>query len=194
MRLEVINICKSYGSNHVFSDFSCVFEDKTVTAVMGASGCGKTTLINMLMGIVAPESGRIIPSEGYKKSAVFQENRLCDNLTVSANIRLVTGKKFSKEEINNYLRLVGLLDCSSQKVKELSGGMKRRVALLRAVLADYDVLFMDEPFKGLDDSTKYTVMRFCQKMFEDKTVIMVTHDKSECDFLADKILDLNDKK
>ncbi len=188
MRLEVKNICKSYGGNKVFSDFSCVFEDKAVTAIMGASGCGKTTLINMLMGLIPFDSGSINPCEGYKRSAVFQENRLCDNLTASANIRLVTGKKFSKEEISVNLGLIGLDGCSDKKVRELSGGMKRRVALLRALLADYDVLFLDEPFKGLDNSTKYNVMSYCKKMFENKTVIMVTHDEYEADFLTDKIL------
>ncbi|MGN0688252.1 MAG: ATP-binding cassette domain-containing protein [Oscillospiraceae bacterium] len=190
MNIEAKNICKSFGDNHVITDFSLCFEHGTTTVIMGKSGCGKTTLLSILMEIVPPDSGEIIHELPFRRSAVFQENRLCENLTVSSNIRLVTGKKYSDNDISRYLDSIGLSGCENKPVRELSGGMKRRVALLRALLAEYDVLFLDEPFKGLDSSTKETVLAFTKKMISGKTVIMVTHDDKECFQLADKTVTL----
>ncbi len=190
MQLEAKNINKSFGENKVLSDFSYVFQDGRVTAVMGASGCGKSTLISILMGILKQDSGEIFPSGDFRRSAVFQENRLCENLTAAGNIRLVTGKKYSAAQIEKELSTVGLDGCATKPVRELSGGMKRRVALLRALLADYDVLFLDEPFKGLDSETKAKVLRYTQQKTAGRTVIMVTHDIDECSALAHEVINL----
>lgn len=190
--IKALNICKSFGENVVLNNFSHEFADGKVTAVLGKSGCGKSTLLNILMGLIPCDGGEVIRPEGCLISAVFQENRLCENLTPSANIRLVTGKRFSKAEIAEELAKVGLSGCENKPVRELSGGMKRRTALLRALLAEYDVLFLDEPFKGLDEDTKKTVMNYCKEKTEGKTVILVTHDMDECEFLADEILRLEE--
>lgn len=190
MKLQAVNICKTFGSNVVLNGFSHEFKQGSVTAIMGASGCGKSTLISILMGVLPADSGEVITPEKFKRSAVFQENRLCENLTAAANVRLVAGKKYSDSQIESELEAVGLSDVSQKPVRDFSGGMKRRAALVRALMADYDILFLDEPFKGLDDETKQTVMRYCKAKTADKTVIMVTHDKSECDFFADEIINL----
>lgn len=190
--IKALNISKSFGENVVLKNFSHEFSDGKVTAVLGKSGCGKSTLLNILMGLIPCDGGEVIRPEGCLISAVFQENRLCENLTPSANIRLVTGKRFSKAEIAEELAKVGLSGCENKPVRELSGGMKRRTALLRALLAEYDVLFLDEPFKGLDEDTKQTVMNYCKEKTEGKTVILVTHDMDECEFLADEILRLEE--
>lgn len=183
------NICKSFGEKQVLNDFSYVFRKGKTTAVMGPSGCGKSTLISILMGVLPFDSGELYPKAGeFRRSAVFQENRLCENLTAAANIRLVTGKRLSNAEIAKELAAVGLEGCENKPVRELSGGMKRRVALLRALLAEYDALFLDEPFKGLDSETKGIILDYTRKMTEGKTVILVTHDKSECDALADELV------
>ncbi len=92
----------------------------------------------------------------------------------------------SDGEIAAELDAVGLSGCENKPVRELSGGMKRRVALLRALLAEYDVLYLDEPFKGLDTETKGIVMDYTRRKTKGKTVIMVTHDQAECDMLADE--------
>lgn len=186
--LKAVNITKRFDDNIVLENFSHNFTEGKVTAIVGKSGCGKTTLLNILMGLVKPDSGEVT-GKG-KISAVFQENRLCDNLTVSANIRLVTGKNISKERISEELSAMGLDGCENQPANSLSGGMKRRVALIRALLAEYDVLFLDEPFKGLDFSTKEIVINRCQMMFRGKTVILVTHDTSECDRFSADIIEL----
>ncbi len=189
------NIEKSYGKTQVLNGFSYAFPAGKTTAVMGASGCGKSTLLSVLMGMLKADSGEVTVTDGARISAVFQEDRLCENLTVSANIRLVIGGRRKdnaaiSEKIEKALMAVGLSGCEKKRARELSGGMKRRVSLLRALLSDYDALFLDEPFKGLDESTKKAVMEFCKEKLRGKTVIMVTHDISECEFLADEIIRL----
>ncbi len=189
--LKAVNISKKFGDIIVLENFSRDFAEGKVTAVLGRSGCGKSTLLNILMGLMPPDSGEVIRPENCRISAVFQENRLCENLTAGANIRLVTGKRFSSREISGQFKAVGLEGCENKPARELSGGMKRRAALLRALLAEYDVLFLDEPFKGLDGDTKQTVMEYCKAKTAGKTVLLVTHDEQECRFLADEMITLN---
>lgn len=191
MELKATDICKSFGEKQVLVNFSHTFSDGSFTAVMGPSGCGKSTLLAILMGVLAPDSGAIEPATAFRRSAVFQENRLCENLTAGGNIRLVTGRRFSPAEIDAELAALGLHGCENKPVKELSGGMKRRVALLRALLAEYDVLFLDEPFKGLDESTKELVISRVREKTIGRTVIMVTHDITECERLAQEIIRLD---
>lgn len=188
--LKAVNITKKYGDLTVLENFSHEFAEGKVTAIIGKSGCGKSTLLNILMGLTAPDSGEVIQSEDSRISVVFQENRLCENLTAGANIRLVTDKRLSARELSEEFKAVGLADCENKPARELSGGMKRRTALLRALLAEYDVLFLDEPFKGLDGDTKQAVMEYCKAKTSGKTVLFVTHDEQECRFLADEIVSL----
>lgn len=187
--LKAVNVTKKFGDKTVLDNFSHEFAEGKVTAVLGRSGCGKSTLLNVLMGLMSPDGGEVIRSENQRISAVFQENRLCENLTASANIRLVAGKRFSRERIAGELAAVGLADCADKPVRTLSGGMKRRTALVRALLAEYDALFLDEPFKGLDEVTKRTVMEYARGKTRGKTVVFVTHDKDECAFLADEVME-----
>lgn len=188
--LKAINITKKFGDNTVLDNFSREFADGRVTAVLGKSGCGKSTLLNVLMGLIKPDGGEVLRGENERISAVFQEDRLCENLTASANIRLVTGRRYTREQIAAELAAVGLADCADKPVRELSGGMKRRTALLRALLAEYDTLFLDEPFKGLDADTKRIVLDYCRRKTEGKTVVFVTHDRDECAAFADEIIEL----
>lgn len=188
--LKAVNITKNFGENKVLNNFTREFAEGRVTAVLGRSGCGKSTLLNVLMGLMKPDGGEVIRGENQRISAVFQENRLCENLTASANIRLVTGKRYTRAEIAAELAAVGLGDCADKPVRTLSGGMKRRTALLRALLAEYDALFLDEPFKGLDEETKRAVMEYVREKTRGKTVVLVTHDRDECAFLADEIIEL----
>ncbi len=186
--LKCNNIRKSFGELRVFDGFTHEFAERKLTVILGKSGCGKTTLLNLLMGLQKPDSGEVL--RNGQISAIFQENRLCENLSVSANIRLVTGKRLSKAQIAVELAAVGLSNCENKPARELSGGMKRRTALLRALLAEYDILFADEPFKGLDTDTKRDVMLYFKEKTADKTVVLVTHDSDECATLADETLRL----
>lgn len=187
--ISAINLTKVYDGRPVLDCFSCIFPAGKITAVMGASGCGKTTLISLLTGLLKPDSGSVeaVPA-GTAFSAVFQEDRLCENLTVSANIRLICGNSRSDSEISKALDAVGLSGCKDKPVHELSGGMKRRAALVRALLADYSVIVLDEPFKGLDEITKAQVIQYCREMLSGKTAVLVTHDIEECKALSAKTI------
>lgn len=177
--LEAIKISKAFDEKKVIDSFSFIFLPGSHYCLMGPSGCGKTTLLNLLMGLVKPDSGRI-DADGVRFSAVFQEDRLLEHLTARANVALVSGA--SAEEIDSLLRRLGIDEESlPQPVSTYSGGMKRRVALCRALLADYDVLVLDEPYKGLDEETRVCVMTLVAAYTRDKTVLLVTHDQEEAE-------------
>lgn len=178
MAIVLEKLCKSYGTHPVLTDFSAFIPEGKVTAVMAPSGQGKTTLLRILMGLETPDSGTISGLAGKKFSAVFQENRLCDNLSPVSNIRLVAPEQ-KRARIIAAMEGVLLVNCFHQPVRELSGGMRRRVAILRALLADYDILFLDEPFKGLDAETRQVVIRDTRIRSAGKTVLLITHDPLE---------------
>lgn len=183
--IKASSLTKKYGENTVLDGFCRTFAAGQTTAVMGVSGCGKTTLVSILTGLVKPDSGSVeVTPQDARFSAVFQEDRLCENLTVSANIRLVTGGRRTDDEIMEALSAVGLAECAEKQASELSGGMKRRVALVRALLAEYGAIFLDEPFKGLDEATKAQVIGYCRSALSGKTAVLVTHDPEECEALA----------
>lgn len=176
--IVIRNLCKAYGAKTVLRDFSCILPAGTITGLMAPSGVGKTTLLRILMGFESPDRGTIHGLDELRLSAVFQEDRLCDNLTPIGNLRLVT-PSMASEDAAKALCDIGLSDCLTQPVRELSGGMRRRVAILRALLADYDFLLLDEPFKGLDEKTKANVIFDTRRRCNKRTVLMVTHDKDE---------------
>lgn len=180
--IKIDELNKSFGDTAVFKEFSAEFEDGSVTCIMGSSGIGKTTLLRILMGLEDYDSGHITGLENKTMAAVFQEDRLCENLTVSANIRMTGGKDekgISEKDVVKYLEIIGMKDMAGKQVSELSGGMKRRVAILRAVLADRDIVFFDEPLKGLDQETEKKVMETIVPLLKDKTVLWVTHREDE---------------
>ena len=172
------NLKKRYNDKVVLNNFNYTFKDKTISFIMGASGVGKTTLIKILMGLVQADDGKVIGINNKKISVVFQEDSLCENLSVLLNIKLVC-ENISNLEIEKYLELLDLKDCMHKRVRELSGGMKRRIAIIRALLYDFDLLIMDEPFKGLDKETKIKVMDFVISKLENKSAIIITHDMDE---------------
>lgn len=178
MNIVVSNLTKSFGENLVLDRFSATFPKHEATCIMGPSGTGKTTLLNILMGLWTPDSGTLsgVP---YLKSAVFQEDRLCESFNAVSNVRLVCDKKVSKDQIISHLTSIGLKDSSGKPVSEYSGGMKRRVAIVRAMITHSDILFLDEPFKGLDDETKEKTMQYVKNNINGRTVIMITHNIEE---------------
>ncbi|MCF2642055.1 MAG: ATP-binding cassette domain-containing protein [Lachnospiraceae bacterium] len=176
--ISLNHISKSYQGQSVFSDLCLSIPKGEFTAITAPSGYGKTTLLRLLMELEKPDGGTITGLTGQKKSAVFQEDRLCENLSSLTNIRL-TASKSDETHILTAMEQIGLYDCAKKKVSELSGGMKRRVAILRALLADYDILFLDEPFKGLDKDTKDLVIKYTGQHITGKTVIFTTHVHSE---------------
>lgn len=176
-------LCKSFGEKSVLRDVSGTLAANRITGLMAPSGAGKTTLLRILMGLEQADSGWIDGLDGLRLSAVFQEDRLCDQLDGVSNLRLVT-PSLSRAEARKALETVGLADCSGQPTRELSGGQRRRVAILRGLLADYDLLILDEPFKGLDRETKQLVMEDTRRRCTGKTALLVTHDPTELDALG----------
>ena len=178
MDIVIENLKKRYNDKVVLNNFNYTFKDKTISFIMGATGVGKTTLIKILMGLVQADDGKVIGINNKKISVVFQEDSLCENLSVLLNIKLVC-ENISNLEIEKSLELLDLKDCMHKRVRELSGGMKRRIAIIRALLYDFDLLIMDEPFKGLDKETKIKVMDFVISKLENKSAIIITHDMDE---------------
>ena len=187
--IKLTEISKSYGQKTVFEAFSCVMEENAVTCIMGASGGGKTTLLRLMLGLELPDNGCIEGFNDLQKSVVFQEDRLCENLNAAANIRLVCRKPAKTGSIADAMNALGFPEGYAKRpVRLMSGGEKRRVAILRALAADYDVLFMDEPFKGLDTETKKRAIQYVKEQTKGKTVIFVTHDISECEAMGGMVI------
>lgn len=179
MAIEIRGLSKAFDGKPVLRDFSCTVEEGAVTCIMGPSGVGKTTLLNILLGLLPPDAGDCGTLPGLRCSAVFQEDRLCENLSAVDNVRVVTGNAVSRAQITQALDAIGLEGSGRQPVRELSGGMRRRVAIVRALLAAYDVLILDEPFKGLDAKTKARTIAYLKAQAQGRTVIMITHDAQE---------------
>lgn len=176
--LEAVDLCKGFDGRPVIEHFSARLEPGGAYCVMGPSGCGKTTLLHLLMGLLKPDAGKVVRDRELRFSAVFQEDRLLEQMNAVSNVALVS--RAPREQIEAVLEELGLERQSlGQPVSTFSGGMKRRVALCRALLAEYDVLFLDEPYKGLDEATRERAMAVTARFSKGKTVLLVTHDSKE---------------
>jgi NitT/TauT family transport system ATP-binding protein len=187
MDVVVSHLHKSFGDKPVLRDFDAVFPEGTLTCVMGPSGCGKTTLLRILMGLDKADAGSVtgVPR---RLSVVFQEDRLCEDFSAVAHVRLVAGHSVSVAVIESHLLFLGLGGSLYLPARELSGGMKRRVALARAVLARWELLLLDEPFKGLDEDTRHTAAAYLREHSAGRTAVMVTHDPAEVDLTGGRLL------
>jgi len=182
----------NFDDNNVFANLNIDFRLGQPTAVMGPSGSGKTTLINMLCGFVKPDYGVIEGLDALKISVVFQEDRLLEHLCGLENILYVL--KNPKQHIGLAKALLNeaeLYKDAYKLAKYYSGGMKRRLALCRALAADFDLLILDEPLKGLDTTLKPKIMNMIRKRSANKTVIFITHDREEAASLNCPIVEIN---
>ena len=191
MDIVLSNICKSFGKNRVLDRLNWRFPGGQISCVQGPSGCGKTTLLRLIAGLEAPDSGEIRGADGKKISAVFQENRLLENLTAEKNILLTARPGFTRTDARNLLDELGLSDTAQRRTCELSGGMQRRVAVARALAADYDLLLLDEPLTGLDDGARLRVLRRIQADLNGRTAIWITHDPDAAALLNAPVLRLD---
>ena len=187
MDIMISNLNKSFGERHVLRDFSAVFPAGELSCVMGRSGCGKTTLLNILLGVM-PYDGGDVEGIPERVSCIFQEERLCEDFSAVTNVRIVCARNVTKAEIERQLTAVGLGDSLYRPVKELSGGMKRRVAIVRALMAEGGLIIMDEPFKGLDETTRSLVAEHVKEQISGRTVIMVTHDEAEVALMGGRLI------
>lgn len=180
--MKIENLSVSYGKNKVYDNFNLEFDDRGVTCLLGESGCGKTTILNAIAGLIT-YSGNITPA---KISYVFQSPRLVPNLTVLTNLTLIGAEKSKAMEM---LEKVGLSSKINAYPKTLSGGEAQRVALCRAFLHPADLLLLDEPFSSLDLKTKLSVMDLFKNLQSQsgRGALFVTHDIDEACYLSDKI-------
>lgn len=186
LSLTIENLSFSYDKKEVFNNLNLCFPAGTCSAIMAKSGRGKTTLLYLIAGLLKAQAGKIIyPVNKPSFSFVFQENRLVEQTTVANNLRMIK-PTLTNAQLYEHLSQIGLLDKKymHQKISQLSGGEQRRIAILRALLAEYDILLLDEPFSGLDKNTKQRMMNYVKASTVGKTVLLVTHDSYEAEFMS----------
>ncbi|MCU1268585.1 MAG: cmpD [Acidobacteria bacterium] len=187
----------SFGSVEVFRNLSLEISQGEFVAVVGPSGCGKTTLLNLFSGFLKPSLGSVVCSGRVRM--VYQHDGLLPWQTAAQNIALglrdLSSEAERKRQLNEMLRLINLEEFAGHYPHQLSGGMRQRVELARALAGDTDILLLDEPFSSLDYLTGLRLRRELARMLEElpRTVVLVTHDIEEAAQLADRILVLSDR-
>jgi nitrate/nitrite transport system ATP-binding protein len=203
--LDLMGVSKGYGETPVLKRLNLSVEEGEFLAVLGFSGTGKTTLINLLAGLELPDGGEVlfrgtpVTGPGPERGLVFQSYALMPWLTVAGNIALAVDavSKGSKADraalVAKYIGMVGLRHAADRRPAELSGGMRQRVAVARALAMQPEVLLMDEPLSALDALTRANVASEIEAIWaaEKRTVVLVTNDVDEALVLADRILCLN---
>jgi len=191
--IEIKNLTKSFKDLTVFKDFSIRIPENKITVIIGESGCGKTTLLNILSGIYPADSGIFENLKQRTISYIFQEPRLLEWKTVKGNIEFVLKDIYPKnnrrEITEKFIKLVSLERFSDYYPNQLSGGMSQRVAVARAFAFPSDILLMDEPFKQLDLKLKKDILYSFLNLWQidKRTVIFVTHDIEEAVMLGNEI-------
>ena len=189
--IELKAITKSFGNKQVLQNFSYTFEKGRTYCLFGKSGCGKTTLLNIIAGILKPDAGQVNINKNSKVRMVFQEPRLLPWRNVIENICISGSDSNSAMEL---LKAFSLKGEAYNYPDSLSGGMCRRISIARALNDKPDILLLDEPFSGLDEDMSLKTISLIKEKMKDKTIICVTHDKQLALQFSDIILFLSDSK
>jgi nitrate/nitrite transport system ATP-binding protein len=207
--LELRNISKSFGQGtsrvEVLKNINLTVEEGEFIAIVGFTGSGKTTLINLIAGLINPDEGEIllkgkkITGPGPDRGVVFQNYSLLPWLTVAGNVNMAVKQVFPKmkskerhEHVARFIEMVNLTPALHKKPTELSGGMRQRVSVARALAMDPEILLLDEPLSALDALTRGTLQMEIERIWREskKTVVMITNDVDEGILLADKVIPL----
>ncbi len=186
MTIEAEHISKSYNGKKILEDFNLSMPTDAVIAIVGPSGCGKTTFLRILLGLEQPDAGKVSLLGDYKYAylcagTLFQENRLCESFSAIENVKMVH-KKITEETARRELKkLLPEADLEGP-VAKLSGGEKRRVALVRACAVPSDMLVLDEPFTGLDQENRQRVIDYILANHGTNPVIMTGHAAEDFPF------------
>jgi len=189
MSIVMDRVSKSFGERRVLREVSLALPDAGAVCLMAPSGAGKTTLARILLGLETPDAGTVagVPA---RTAAVFQEDRLCERLTVCKNIRIAC-PRLSPQAVQAHLDEVGLSEYLRAPAGKLSGGQKRRAAIVRAVAADPAFLVLDEPFTGLDEETHARVIEYLRARTAGRSVLLITHDPRDAEALGAKTMALS---
>lgn len=175
MQMECRELTKAFGGRRVLDGLNWTIEAGELWCIRGASGIGKTTLLRLLLGLETPDGGSVHRAAGLRFAPVFQEDRLLPGRSALENCSVFCGAPESRSSA-----VLGALldepDALTKPVEQLSGGMRRRVALARALLAESDVLCLDEPFAGLDPETRTRAWDAVLRWREGRTLLLVSHE------------------
>ncbi len=197
MALQLNRVSRSFGPIEVLRELSLSIAHGEFVAVVGPSGCGKTTLLNLLSGFDRPSSGVIRRDGGVRM--VYQEDGLFPWLTVAENIavglRSLKAQAERARQVDELLRLIRLEGFENHYPHQLSGGMRQRVEMARALAGESDILLLDEPFSALDYLTRLRLRQELARLLHERprTVVLVTHDIEEAAQLADRIIVLSER-
>ncbi len=195
MPISIRNIQKAFGAKQVLTGVDYVLEDGGIYCLMGPSGMGKTTLLRILMDLENPDRGDVEGLGRNDIAVMFQENRLLEWMDAVDNIAVMRNgirDKKLKCEIEENLKSILPADCLHQPVAQLSGGMKRRVALARAMSYPSKLIILDEPFTGLDRSTKLEVIDYILRMRQNRILLVATHGAEDAAMLGAKVIRLEE--
>jgi len=207
--IEIINLCKSFSESKVLDNLNLTINKGETTVIIGRSGCGKSVLLKHIIGLMKPDAGQVIIDERdishlnskelnklrLKMGMLFQGSALFDSLSVGENVSFsmvehtTTPRKVMKARVKECLTLVGLADIDDMKPAELSGGMKKRVGLARALCMQPELVLYDEPTTGLDPIMGDAINELIKELHDKlkMTAIAVTHDMKSAYKIADKI-------
>lgn len=198
MMIEIKDLSKFYNQTPVLSHLTLSFDPASPNCLMSPSGSGKTTLLRLIMGLEPPDAGSISITGEHGESldntvrfsAVFQEDRLCELFSPMENIMMVTRKSLSAQEVRSQLKCLLPEECLDRPVCTLSGGMKRRAAICRALLSPSQILLMDEPFTGLDEDNRLLAIRYIKEMVNGRLLILTTHQEEDVGLLGGRLIRL----
>ena len=185
MKIQINNLTKKYGDKIVFDNYTNTFEFDGIMLIKGASGLGKTTLMRMIAGLEKADKGDIIKDK-KSVSFMFQEDRLITFVSVIKNLTAVC----NEEKALEYLKLMGIENEKDNSPLSLSGGMRRRVALARALCFPSDFVILDEPFKGLDENLKLKICEVIKQESKKRDFIIISHDSQDAELLNAKTVEI----
>ena len=203
MALEIKNLCKRFDNDEepTLQNVNLRIEKGDFVCVVGVSGCGKSTLLNMIAGLDKPTEGEIllegkpVTGPGAERTVMFQEHGLYPWLNVIDNVKFGmqlngVSKEVQQERAEYYLNMVNLWEYRDYPIHQISGGMRQRTALARALTMDSDILLMDEPFSALDKQTSNRLREELQNIWMEtrKTIFFITHSVEEAIYLSNRVV------